>query len=546
MTLEEKYQLSLYEKVTRLSDDKQIWLVKNIETNEIYVRKELLLYNFEVYAQLKEKQFDNIPKVIECVEEENRLIVIEEYIHGKTLETVMEEHGVLSEENAAFVIRSLCDILHKLHGNLPPIIHRDIKPSNIIFSSDGVVKLIDFNAARELRAEQNEDTRLMGTRRFAAPEQYGFGQSDPRTDIYALGIVFYELLSGSVPFQGSNPTEIAVKHLRERMPYIRHFNPTIPQSVENIILKATAKKVSERYASVEEMREDLLECRQPHMRDVERIQLDDDMITSVQVKDGRLEVKGEPAHRGSRRKIVIAGISGALCMLAVVIAALVFSGVLHFGGGSIVIPDVSGMSEEEALSALKESGIGEDRIQVERVLSEDVEEGDVVDVSPQADERLQEGEKLTLEVSRGGYYVVENYVGMTLSQLRGIFAQNEVNIRIIQSEQAISDVDRGTILSQSLDPGEKIDPQADNEISIVVAASPSFTIPDEIMGMDIDEAKEMLNGYGAAVVTRWISEDELSEEELAYGEGNVVRCTPQSGMTYIQEGTDSYITLYYY
>ena len=80
----------------------------------------------------------------------------------------------------------------------------------------------------------------------------------------------------------------------------------------------------------------------------------------------------------------------------------------------------------------------------------------------------------------------------------------------------------------------------------MVAASPSFTIPDEIMGMDIDEAKEMLNGYGAAVVTRWISEEELSEEELAYGEGNVVRCTPQSGMTYIQEGTDSYITLYYY
>ena len=409
------------------------------------------------------------------------------------------------------------------------------------------MKITDFGIAVAHGSVQlTQHHTVMGSAHYLAPETTRGEAPTTAVDIYALGIVFYELLSGSVPFQGSNPTEIAVKHLRERMPYIRDFNPTIPQSVENIILKATAKKVSERYASVEEMREDLLECRQPHMRDVERIQLDDDMITSVQVKDGRLEVKGEPAHRGSRRKIVIAGISGALCMLAVVIAALVFSGVLYFGGGSIVIPDVSGMSEEEALSALKESGIGEDRIQVERVLSEDVEEGDVVDVSPQADERLQEGEKLTLEVSRSGYYVVENYVGMTLSQLRGIFAQNEVNIRIIQSEQAISDVDRGTILSQSLDPGEKIDPQADNEISIVVAASPSFTIPDEIMGMDIDEAKEMLNGYGAAVVTRWISEDELSEEELAYGEGNVVRCTPQSGMTYIQEGTDSYITLYYY
>lgn len=122
----------------------------------------------------------------------------------------MEEHGVLSEENAAFVIRSLCDILHKLHGNLPPIIHRDIKPSNIIFSSDGVVKLIDFNAARELRAEQNEDTRLMGTRRFAAPEQYGFGQSDPRTDIYALGITFYYMLTGDYPTAANMPASTMI------------------------------------------------------------------------------------------------------------------------------------------------------------------------------------------------------------------------------------------------------------------------------------------------------------------------------------------------
>ena len=487
----------------------------------------------------------NVVDVYDVGESEGKHYIVMEYVRGRTLKQLIAQRGALHLDEAVDIMLQLTSAVAMAHEK--HIIHRDIKPQNVLVKDDGTVKITDFGIAVAHGSVQlTQHHTVMGSAHYLAPETTRGEAPTTAVDIYALGIVFYELLSGSVPFQGSNPTEIAVKHLRERMPYIRDFNPTIPQSVENIILKATAKKVSERYASVEEMREDLLECRQPHMRDVERIQLDDDMITSVQVKDGRLEVKGEPAHRGSRRKIVIAGISGALCMLAVVIAALVFSGVLHFGGGSIVIPDVSGMSEEEALSALKESGIGEDRIQVERVLSEDVEEGDVVDVSPQADERLQEGETLTLEVSRGGYYVVENYVGMTLSQLRGIFAQNEVNIRIIQSEQAISDVDRGTILSQSLDPGEKIDPQADNEISIVVAASPSFTIPDEIMGMDIDEAKEMLNGYGAAVVTRWISEEELSEEELAYGEGNVVRCTPQSGMTYIQEGTDSYITLYYY
>lgn len=237
LTLEEIYQLSLYEKVTRLSDDKQIWLVKNTETNEIYVRKELLLYNLEVYAQLKEKQFDNIPKVIECVEDENHLIVIEEYIHGKTLETVMEEQGVLSEENATFVIWALCDILRELHGNTPPIIHRDIKPSNIIFSSDGIVKLIDFNAARELRAEQNEDTRLMGTRRFAAPEQYGFGQSDPRTDIYALGITLYYMLTGDYPDSGKYAGK-----------YYDIITKCIPLAKEN------------RYSSVDALQKAIQEC----------------------------------------------------------------------------------------------------------------------------------------------------------------------------------------------------------------------------------------------------------------------------------------------
>ena len=332
----------------------------------------------------------NVVDVYDVGESEGKHYIVMEYVRGRTLKQLIAQRGALHLDEAVDIMLQLTSAVAMAHEK--HIIHRDIKPQNVLVKDDGTVKITDFGIAVAHGSVQlTQHHTVMGSAHYLAPETTRGEAPTTAVDIYALGIVFYELLSGSVPFQGSNPTEIAVKHLRERMPYIRDFNPTIPQSVENIILKATAKKVSERYASVEEMREDLLECRQPHMRDVERIQLDDDMITSVQVKDGRLEVKGEPAHRGSRRKIVIAGISGALCMLAVVIAALVFSGVLHFGGGSIVIPDVSGMSEEEALSALKESGIGEDRIQVERVLSEDVEEGDVVDVSPQADQSKWKG-----------------------------------------------------------------------------------------------------------------------------------------------------------
>ncbi|HJC36730.1 MAG TPA: Stk1 family PASTA domain-containing Ser/Thr kinase [Candidatus Merdibacter merdavium] len=487
----------------------------------------------------------NVVDVYDVGESEGRHYIVMEYVRGRTLKQLIAQRGALHLDEAVDIMLQLTSAVAMAHEK--HIIHRDIKPQNVLVKDDGTVKITDFGIAVAHGSVQlTQHHTVMGSAHYLAPETTRGEAPTEAVDIYALGIVFYELLSGSVPFQGSNPTEIAVKHLRDPMPYIRDFNPTIPQSVENIILRATAKKVSERYATVEEMREDLLECRSPKMLDVERIQLDDDPVSAVQVKDGRLEVKDEPRAKGSRKKIVIAGIAGALCMLAAVLAALVFSGVLRLGSGSIVIPDVSGMSEAQALALLAENGIGEDRVQIERVLSEDVDEGDVVSVSPQAEERLQEGETLTMEVSRGGYYVVENYVGMTLAQLQEIFADHDVNMRIIQSQQAISNVDRGTILSQSLQPGEKIDPQGDNEISIVLAASPSFTIPQEIMGMDVEEAKELLNGYGAAVVTRWISEDELTETELAYGEGNVVRCTPQTGDRYIQEGTDSYITLYYY
>lgn len=487
----------------------------------------------------------NVVDVYDVGESEGRHYIVMEYVRGRTLKQLIAQRGALHLDEAVDIMLQLTSAVAMAHEK--HIIHRDIKPQNVLVKDDGTVKITDFGIAVAHGSVQlTQHHTVMGSAHYLAPETTRGEAPTEAVDIYALGIVFYELLSGSVPFQGSNPTEIAVKHLRDPMPYIRDFNPTIPQSVENIILKATAKKVSERYATVVEMREDLLECRSPKMLDVERIQLDDDPVSAVQVKDGRLEVKDEPRAKGSRKKIVIAGIAGALCMLAAVLVALIFSGVLRLGSGSIVIPDVSGMSEAQALALLAENGIGEDRIQIERVLSEDMDEGDVVGVSPQADERLQEGETLTMEVSRGGYYVVENYVGMTLAQLQEIFADHDVNMRIIQSQQAISNVDRGTILSQSLQPGEKIDPQGDNEISIVLAASPSFTIPQEIMGMDVEEAKELLNGYGAAVVTRWISEDELTETELAYGEGNVVRCTPQTGDRYIQEGTDSYITLYYY
>ena len=199
MTIEERYKLSCYEELMQLDDIKSIWLVRHNETGILYVKKKIQLYNKEVYFQLQNSCISNIPGIILCVEEEDGLTVIEEYIHGISLEKALERDGAFSEIQTARIMYQLCDTIHILHKSDPPIIHRDIKPSNIMVSNDGVVKLIDFNAAREFSYGQNEDTRLMGTRKFAAPEQYGFGQSDQRTDIYALGVTMYYLITKDFP-----------------------------------------------------------------------------------------------------------------------------------------------------------------------------------------------------------------------------------------------------------------------------------------------------------------------------------------------------------
>lgn len=235
MTLEERYELSCYEELTRLSDEKPVWLVRHNETGQIYVKKKMSLYNMEVYRRLKKENFDNIPRVRFCAEDEEGLVVIEEYIHGMSLEERVDKTGALPEGEALGLMIDLCGILEKLHGAVPPIIHRDIKPSNIMISTDGVLKLIDFNAARQVSSGKGEkDTRLMGTRGFAAPEQYGFSQSDQRTDIYALGVTLTYILTGG---------------FMERESY--------HGGLENIIKKCTAMEKNERYESVKELEADL-------------------------------------------------------------------------------------------------------------------------------------------------------------------------------------------------------------------------------------------------------------------------------------------------
>lgn len=202
MTLEEESRLSFYRELTVLDEKKNIVLVQDIRNSELCVKKTLDIYSRDVYEQLASVRIEGVPAVKECVADDGKLIVVEEYVQGRSLKQVLDEQGLLNEEQAYEIAVQLVDILVRLHQLESAIVHRDIKPSNIIIEKNGHVNLIDFNAARRVNADKNEDTRMLGTVYFAAPEQFGFGQSDERTDIYGLGATINYIMTGDKPGAG--------------------------------------------------------------------------------------------------------------------------------------------------------------------------------------------------------------------------------------------------------------------------------------------------------------------------------------------------------
>lgn len=202
MTLEEESRLSFYRELTVLDEKKNIVLVQDIRNSELCVKKTIDIYSRDVYEQFASVRIEGVPAVKECVADEGKLIVVEEYVQGRSLKQVLDEQGLLNEEQAYDIAVQLADILVRLHQLEPAIVHRDIKPSNIIIEKNGHVNLIDFNAARHVNADKNEDTRMLGTVYFAAPEQFGFGQSDERTDIYGLGATINYIMTGDKPGAG--------------------------------------------------------------------------------------------------------------------------------------------------------------------------------------------------------------------------------------------------------------------------------------------------------------------------------------------------------
>ena len=259
MHYEDELRLSFYEEMAPLGGKQNITLVRHVETGHIYVRKKLTHFDREIFEFLKEGCFAGIPVIRELAEADGVLWVIEDYISGSSLAELLEQEN-FGEDEACAIIADLCDILEPLHAHKPPIIHRDIKSSNVIIDGAGRTFLIDFDASKLVVPGRKRDTQLIGTEEYAAPEQYGFAQSDERTDVYALGILLHELLTGRLPSEACEDTQAAPGR-GPAAPAARATAPTPSGALGRVINTATAMDPAGRYSSVAGLKRAVLQAR---------------------------------------------------------------------------------------------------------------------------------------------------------------------------------------------------------------------------------------------------------------------------------------------
>ena len=230
MDLDQRLAISYYKPIAAINEPHHVYLVQHQETKKIAIKKVLDVYNLAVYAELYRNPVAGTPRIINYCEETGQLTVIEEYISGTSLQDKIRHADISPNEMLQYML-DLCAILEQLHQHNPAIIHRDVKPSNVIITSYNRAVLLDFNAAKYHTAAKDSDTILLGTQGYAAPKQYGFGQSSPQTDIYSMGILLKEMAEAS--------------HCQN--PYI-----------DAVTAKCTQMNPAERYQSIGELRQALL------------------------------------------------------------------------------------------------------------------------------------------------------------------------------------------------------------------------------------------------------------------------------------------------
>ena len=489
----------------------------------------------------------NIVEIYDVGEYKNHHYIVMEYVAGKTLKKVIRDRAPLLNLEAVDTMKQLTSAVAEAHKR--GIIHRDIKPQNVIVKSDGSLKILDFGiATAKGSAQLTQANNVMGSVHYLAPELAKGEPASPQSDIYALGIVFYEMLTGDVPFKADQAVQIALQHMREPMPSVRKANPNVPQSVENIIIRATAKNPKLRYQSCDEMLKDLEKCMLPEHQNDKPLSLNDPIDktpTKQEKEDTKVGVTRSTSLSrvaNKRTKIYVTAILVLFAMFAV-IAGLFLAGILPPKSRNVTVPNVSNMDITQATSALENQDLEVDTDNITYQLSKDSIEGVVIGTEPASSSEVERHSKVKLIVSSGVGEEMPNYVGKNIDDVK---ASLPSSIHLIEKEEQ-SDKKPGTIIRQEgVAAGDLYDTAGETDVTLYYVPYVKVTIPADIIGKPIEEATSQLEAMGVTVVRAHRDTSSLPQSEIdKIKVGTVIETMPAAGSEYTQK-KDSYVTLYFY
>lgn len=471
----------------------------------------------------------NIVSVYDVGQEGNIHFIVMELVEGKTLSKLIEEKGRLDYKEAINITRQVASALSLAHKN--QIVHRDIKPHNILITNTGVAKLADFGIAKAVSASTiiGGNNKVMGSVHYFSPEQARGAYVDERSDIYSLGIVLYEMLTGKVPFDGDNPISIALMHINDPMPPVSAEVPGIPPQLEKIIMKATDKYQTNRYRTADEMIEDLdnIEFITKVMGQkaftIAGEEEKEQPAVSVHPERERTHRKSEPAGNTEEsdktleraNKISTGFIIGAVAVL--VIAGIIGLGALlgWFSGDieEIKVPNFVGSTFEKAQALAQETGLeiarGED------VYSPDQEEGKITSQNPTADSVVSPGKLITVYVSKGKKDgVVPKIVGMDYKEASEYLKTFGFELGIVKTES--STLPENVIIEQSVEEGSTASKGTKIDVTVSDGKGKEMVKMPNLIGKTPDEANAIIDTEGLKLGDATYEETTTTAQNLIF------------------------------
>ncbi|WP_046175098.1 Stk1 family PASTA domain-containing Ser/Thr kinase [Domibacillus indicus] len=493
-----------------------------------YVGEEEFLRRFQREAQAASSlAHPNIVSIYDIGEEDNIHFIVMEYVDGMTLKEYILQFSPVPYEKAIDIMRQMTAAVAFAHQH--SIIHRDIKPHNMLIDRDGTVKMTDFGIAMAMSATSITQTNaVLGSVHYISPEQARGGMATKKSDIYALGIVMYELLTGKLPFSGESAVSIALKHLQTETPSVKELYPGIPQSIENVVLHATAKDPFHRYMSAEEMEHDLSTALEEYRMHEQKFAIPDDEdevtkaipvitpksperiqppVSSPKKEEETIPVKKKKRWLGVFLFLIIAGVLGAVAWTVAMTPR------------EVEVPETNGSSPEAAASTLINAGlvVGDS----EEEFSADIEQGKVIRTAPEAGETAQEGSEVDLFVSAGKERkAMADYTGSTLEETRELL--EEAGFRNVETEMVYDESAAGTVLEQNPNAEELVIPE-ETDVELTVSAGLANVLLTDLSGYTEKSLEDYADSNG---ITIDISREEFSDTVSA---GQVISQSPQAG-----------------